>query len=70
MNRKNDLEDENIELLWLEIKTKNKAMLLGTIYRPPNSNNKFWDLLEENIDKVIELCYVNIIITGDINADP
>ena len=37
-NRRTDLEQWNLECIWLEIKPVNsKSFLLGNIYRPPNS---------------------------------
>jgi exonuclease III len=38
--RRNDLEDEAIECIWLEIILKHaKNVLIGIVYRPPDSSN-------------------------------
>ena len=35
--RRHDLELNTIECIWLELNIKNKKLLVGTFYRPPNS---------------------------------
>ena len=39
MRRRNDLEMQNLECVWIEITTHDKKVLIGTFYRPPNSPN-------------------------------
>ena len=68
--RRHDLEVNNLEALWLEIRTKNKKFLLSTIYRPPNTWYHFWDLFQESIDLAREADIPYMVITGDLNADP
>jgi len=38
-------------------------------YRPPNSNNDYWSLLEESIDRAYSIHSNNIIVTGDFNIN-
>ena len=50
-SRRTDLEHENLECIWTEIKpVKSKSFLVGNIYRPPNSsiqwNANFEDCME------------------------
>ena len=42
--RRDDLEDDNIECLWVEITpTKGKSFLLGTVYRIPAERSDWLD---------------------------
>jgi hypothetical protein len=63
--RRQDLETIDLELLWLEINTKQGKVLLGTIYRPPNSRNKFWTDLESNLVSVLDERASRIVIIGE-----
>ena len=64
-----DLELQNIEAMWLEIRSKNNKFLLCVAYRPPTYHD-FWDVLQTNFNLVNETSGVKIILTGDLNADP
>ena len=68
--RRLDLELEGLEAMWLEIRCHNNKFLLCVLYRPPNSPAAFWDRLQESIDLAYETNIRNLLITGDINADP
>ena len=65
-----DLQIADIEAMWLEIRTKNHKFLLCVIYRPPNFDDSFWDLLQDNIDIVKQTQNCKVMIVGDLNADP
>ena len=47
LKRRYDLELQNLELLWLEIRSDNNKFLLGVVYRAPNAENDFWDLIRQ-----------------------
>lgn len=69
--RKFEFENQNLEAIWLEIKClHNKMFYLCVCYRPPNSSAEFWNLLNESIYNVKDLGIKNILIAGDLNADP
>lgn len=51
---KNTLETD-IEILWLETKTKQGKILNGCIYRPPSADLHFMDKLEESLDGVLNI---------------
>ena len=68
--RRLDLEVEHLEALWIEIRSHNNKFLLCTLYRPPNDNTIFWDNLETSFNLAKESDIANIVITGDLNADP
>ena len=68
-NRRTDLEHENLECLWLEIKpVKSKPFLLGNIYRPPNSNIQWNGVFEDCMENVLRE-EKEIYLMGDINRD-
>ena len=68
-NRRTDLEHENLECIWLEIKpVKSKFFLLGSIYRPPNSTVQWNKIFEDCIEHVLrEDKEINLM--GNINRD-
>jgi len=70
VKRREDLEILGMECLWLEIRTNNNKFLLCTCYRPPDARNSFWDELQFMVDLTRTGQIDNVIITGDLNADP
>ena len=48
--RRLDLEIDGLECIWLEIKLKNKTILLSLVYRPPNSPAQTLADIENSID--------------------
>ena len=67
--RRFDLELPDVEALWLEIKSHNNTLLLGTFYRPPNSGSLFWEQLQDMTDLVKSGNNAHVIYAGDFNAD-
>ena len=67
--RRNDLEPKDLECVWIETTIKNEKYLIGTFYRPPNSNNNIWDLIEHSIELAVDTRCKNLIITGDFNEN-
>ena len=67
-SRTTELENYLEEPLWIEIKHKGESILLGTIYRRPNTPVSFWDRLNIVIEKASEISK-NIIIVDDLNED-
>ena len=70
VKRRSDLEDKDIEAVWLELcpfKSKRK-LILGGIYRPPNSVKIFESKLGMNFENV-SLLNLETIIVGDFNID-
>lgn len=67
--RREDLEHEDLELIWLDIFINNKKILLGCIYRP-ESNVDCWNKLEIVLEEVYNKnTGTDIIITDDINLN-
>ncbi|XP_021351654.1 uncharacterized protein LOC110465005 [Mizuhopecten yessoensis] len=65
--RRHDLENEHIEMIWIEVLIQNHKFLLGCIYRP-DSNIEYWSKFEQILDKASETS-MDILITGDLNVD-
>ena len=67
--RRHDLESNEIESIWIEIKLKNStSFLVSFVYRPPSSKAEWSDKLSNQIEK--SLAFTNeIYILGDINVD-
>ena len=66
-----DLSHPNLEVLWLEISAHNKIILLGVLYRPPDSNidnvNSFIDNFNDNLDAMSRVKCDAMVILGDFN---
>ena len=61
-----DIQTTGLEIIWVEFfNISKRPLLVGCCYRPPSSNRKFYDLLEENLDAVIDY---DILLVGDFNA--
>ncbi|MCG8048538.1 MAG: reverse transcriptase domain-containing protein [Candidatus Thiodiazotropha endolucinida] len=63
-----DLENRDIENIWIEITCLNKTFLAGLFYRPPNSLSDYWNSFENNIDNALDT-NLDVIILGDLNHD-
>ena len=68
--RRKDLEIQNLEVMWLEIRAHNNKFLLCIAYRPPNAGQDFWDSFQASLDLAKNTDISNLVITGDLNADP
>ena len=69
-NRLYDLEDENVEIMWLSIcpYSSKRALLVGALYRPPLSNADADIKLENNIKNAyLKNCEMHIL--GDFNIN-
>ena len=65
--RRSDLEESELEIMWLEIRLHNhNSKLLGIVYRQPNSGNSFFNHLEVNLEKIYTLSK-DVLILGDFN---
>jgi hypothetical protein len=68
--RRRDLEVDNLEAMWVELRIFNNKLLVCVCYRPPGSGVEFWDLLRDSVDNAKLTRIQNIVITGDLNSDP
>ena len=67
--RRLDLETNDIEIMWIEVRTMQGKLLIGNVYRPPNCDH-FWSSFEANVELVKSKCNnAQLLILGDLNAD-
>lgn len=70
IKRRTDLEDRDLEALWLQVcpfKSK-RPLLLAGIYRPPSAKAKYDKSLADNIERAY-LLNMETILVGDFNID-
>ena len=67
--RRPDLEINNLECVWVEIKTYGHIFLVAGIYRPPDANQNYCTLISESVDRAKNTNISDIIIVGDLNND-
>ena len=67
--RKDTLDLPDIECVWIELLLRNKKLLIGTFYRPPNSSPAVFSSVEDSIGLALDTNAHNIFITGDFNLD-
>ena len=65
--RRQDLEINPLEAVWVEVSLKNKTILIGSVYRPPNSTVEYLNLISESFDRAINTGTKDILILGDFN---
>jgi hypothetical protein len=64
-----DIHTEGVESIWAEIVVGDKKILVGTIYRPPDEPNAYWNKLQENLEQAKDSGISTIIVTGDLNCN-
>jgi exonuclease III len=69
--RRDDLENPDLELLWLEIKLAPKSIMVGVCYRPPGmtrkQSTKFIEDLQGSMSLVMALEADSTYLLGDFN---
>ena len=65
--RRMDLEDQDIEMICLQVKTDSRDTLIGTVYRPPD-NCDFFIVFPRSLEKVW-MKFTNIVLVGDFNCN-
>ena len=68
--RRQDLEDDQIEAVWIEIRLREEAspLLLCNVYRPPNTSQSFMDAFSCLIEKASRESK-HIVLMGDLNCN-
>ena len=64
--RRHDLEILGLENIWIELSFKHKRVLFGLFYRPPNSDQLYYNSLEDSIHLAIDTGIDAVITTGDL----
>ncbi len=63
-----DLNNNQLETIWIELNLNRQSILLCNLYRPPNSGIAFFDYLDSMIESSLN-CKKEIIIMGDFNCN-
>ena len=67
--RRNDLELPDVECIGIEVSTRQRKILIGTFYRPPNSSPAILSSIKDSIGLAYDTNAQNILITCDFNLD-
>ena len=51
--RRKDLEEDGVEILWVEVRMNQRTLLLGNMYRPPNATSSVLDSLELTLERAV-----------------
>ena len=62
-----DLELDDLEAVWIELSVKSKK--IGGFYRPPNSDNAYFNLTEESIGRAYNTNIVDMFALRDDSFD-
>ena len=70
--RRNDLEHDDFELLFVEIKVNSLTFVCGVCYRPPNNNSVLNDALLDHLQFCVDSINARpgtfVLLLGDFNA--
>ena len=66
--RRNDLEEDGVETLWVEVRMNQRTLLLGNMYRPPNATSSVLDSLELMLERAVSE-RKEVILMGDFNLN-
>ena len=66
--RRNDLEEDGVEILWVEVRMNQRTLLLGNMYRPPNATSSVLDSLELMLERAVSE-RKEVILMGDFNLN-
>ncbi len=55
--------------MWVEVHINQRKLFVWCIYRPSDSNNNYWTLLEQSIDQAFSKSCDNILVAGDFNIN-
>jgi hypothetical protein len=66
--RRCDLESEEIEVVWVQVKLKSKSVLIGNVYRPPGVSDMWFDSLVGMLDNVAQE-QLMVVLMGDFNCN-
>ena len=69
--RRKDLEVNGVECIWIQVHfSKDKHLLFGLFYRPPNSSAIQDQSMERSLHLAVDTHLPNLVVTGDFNLNP
>ena len=63
-----EFHNTDLEIIWVEVSTTSSKIMIGVMYRPPNSLVSYWQTLENNLQSIIDM-NIPIFLGGDLNVD-
>ena len=66
--RRQDLEEEGMEIVWIQIKMSKRSLLIGNVYRPPDAPAVWMDGLEAMLERVVQE-KLDVVLLGDLNCN-
>ena len=66
--RRLDLEDDEIECVWVEMRINKMTILLGNMYRLPNADPRLLTNLEAMMERIAAQCK-DVVLMGDLNIN-
>ena len=66
--RRHDLEEEGMEIVWIQIKMSKRSLLIGNVYRPPDAPAVWMDGLEAMLERVVQE-KLDVVLLGDLNCN-
>ena len=60
IKRWNDLDHEDLDVVWVEVYNGHHTILLGTFNRPPSAGSTSWDLIHKSIDNASKKVNANL----------
>ena len=66
--KRKDLEEDGVEILWVEVRLNRRTLLLGNMYRPPNTNSSVLDSLELMLERAVSE-RKEVLLMGDFNLN-
>lgn len=67
--QRHDLNVNELEAVWCEVRVNNIKSLFCSIYREPRSKAKTWELFEESLEQAKLTGIHRIFVLGDLNDD-
>ncbi len=68
--KRQDLEDKEMEVLWIQVKTRKRWVLIGNVYRPPDAPCSSMDgQIGRNVGKSSIQENMTVVMIGDFNCN-
>ena len=67
--QRHELEILGLKNIWIELSFKHKRVQFGLFYRPPNTDQLYYNSLEDAIHLAIDTGIDDVIIIGDLNLN-
>ena len=66
--RRHDLENDEIEAVWIQVKMRRRHVLIGNVYRPPGTRDTWMESLVVMLEKVVQE-QMTVVMMGDFNCN-